>query len=147
VAALNAVMCRLGLAGSSIHCKNDGPETCAREVESFLKEKYGSPKLALVGYQPALFARLAESFPLRVLDLNPDNVGQTRHGVTVGHGFDDLAETIAWADVVLCTGSTLCNGSLVNFLDLDKEVWFYGPTLAGAAALLGLNRLCFTEIV
>jgi hypothetical protein len=136
-------MRRLGLAESTVHCKNEGPEKCAENVVSFLKARYGTPKIALIGYQPALFARLAEAFPLRVLDLDSNNVGQTRHGGTVGHGLDDFAESVKWADVILCTGSTLCNGSLVNFLDIPKDIWFTVRRLRGRAALLGLNRLCF----
>lgn len=147
IAAMNAVMNHLGLARSSVHCKNEGPEQCAVAIASFLKETYGAPKIALIGYQPALLARLAESFPLKVLDLDVKNVGQVRYGIQVGHGFEDLNETLAWADVVLCTGSTLCNGSLVRYLELGKPVWFYGTTLAGAADILGLNRLCFSENV
>ncbi len=147
IASMNAVMNHLGLARSSVHCKNEGPEQCAVAVASFLKETYGAPKIALIGYQPALFARLAESFPLKVLDLDAKNIGQVRYGIPVGHGFEDLDDTIAWADVVLCTGSTLCNGSLVRYLELGKPVWFYGTTLAGAADILGLNRLCFSEQV
>ncbi|WMJ87964.1 hypothetical protein [Anaerocolumna sp. MB42-C2] len=50
---------------------------------------------------------------------------------------------VKWADLVLCTGSTICNGSIVNFLNLDKEVLFFGTTLAGAAQMLSLKRVCF----
>ena len=50
-----------------------------------------------------------------------------------------------WADLVLCTGSTVCNGSIVNFLHLKDKILFYGTTLAGAAALMGLPRICFAD--
>lgn len=147
VATMNAVMGHLDLSRGSIHCKNNGPELCALEVAAFLKKTYGTPKVSLIGYQPAMFARLAEAFPLKVLDLDAKNIGQERFGVTIGHGFEDFEDAVAWADVVLCTGSTLCNGSLVRYLDLGKPTWFYGTTLAGAAEILGLNRLCFCETV
>ena len=146
-AALNAVMCRLGLAKGTVHCKNDGPENCAIEIVSFLRKNYGTPKIALIGYQPAMFSHLAEIFPLKVLDLDPKNIGQKRFGVTVGHGFDDFEDTTKWADIILCTGSAVCNGSLAQYLDMDKDVWFFGTSLSGTAALLGLNRLCFCETV
>ena len=52
-------------------------------------------------------------------------------------------EVVAWADLILCTGSTLANGSIVEYLNLNKDVRFYGTTLAGAARLLDLKRVCF----
>ena len=49
------------------------------------------------------------------------------------------------ANLILCTGSTVCNGTIVNYLGLDTEVLFFGTTLAGTAVLMGLKRLCFAE--
>ena len=86
---------------------------------------------------------MAENFELRILDLNPANVGQTRYGVTVEHGIDAYEDAVAWADLIVCTGSTLANGSIVRYMDIGKEVVFYGTTLAGAAEILGLKRACF----
>lgn len=144
VAALNAVMNHLGLAERTIHCKNKEPEACARQFVDYIRENYGNPKIALVGYQPAILENLSKEFNLRVLDLNPENIGSRRYGVTVEDGieaFDDAV--INWAELVLCTGSTICNGSIVNFMSLKKEVLYYGTTLAGTAELLGLKRACF----
>ena len=144
IAAMNAVMRYLGLAEKTIHYKEQEPEECARQAGAYIKEHYGTPKIALVGYQPALLENLSKVYPLRVLDLNPENIGQKRYGVTVEHGIDDFQEVVKdWAELVLCTGSTLCNGTILNFLDLDKEVLFFGTTLAGAAELLGCKRMCF----
>ena len=109
----------------------------------YLKENYGSPKILQVGYQPAIFQNLAENFEMRILDLNPENVGTEKYGVTVEHGIDAYEDALAWADLVLCTGSTICNGSVVRYLDIGKDVIFYGTTLAGAASILGLKRGCF----
>ncbi|MEG1430029.1 MAG: DUF364 domain-containing protein [Oscillospiraceae bacterium] len=144
IATLNAVMCHLGLAEHTVHCKNGQPEDCALQAVAWVREHYGAPRIALVGYQPALLERLSEAFPLRVLDLNPDNVGQVRYGVTVEHGIDALREVVYdWAELVLCTGSTLCNGTIVNYLGLDKDVVFFGTTASGTAPILGLKRMCF----
>lgn len=144
IAAMNAVMKSLGLADRTIHCREAEPEECARQAAAFIREQYGSPRIALVGYQPALLERLSGEFSLRVLDLDPEKVGKERYGVVVEHGEEDFEEVIKdWAQLVLCTGSTVCNGTLVNFLGLDKEVLFFGTTLAGAAELLGCKRLCF----
>ncbi len=143
IASLNAVMRYLGLTDRTIHCKNRGPELCAQQFVPYLKETYGSPKILQVGYQPAIFQNVAENFEMRILDLNPENVGTEKYGVTVEHGIDAYEDAVAWADLILCTGSTICNGSVVKYLDIGKEVIFYGTTLAGAAAILGLKRGCF----
>ena len=146
IAALNAVMCRLGIVECTVHCRNDGPELCAPLAVERIKAEYGRPRITLIGYQPSLLAALSREFPLRVLDLNPQNIGQTRSGVVVEDGGDEALrlEACSWAELILCTGSTVCNGSIVNFLGYDK-VLYYGTTLAGAAALMGLPRLCFSD--
>lgn len=147
IASLNAVMKHLGKCACTVHCRNDGPELCAVDAVAALKERYGKVKIGLIGYQPSLLERLSQEFPLRVVDLNPDNIGKTRYGVMVEDGGDDAVrdEVCAWADIVLCTGSTICNGTIVNFLPLGDKVLFFGTTLAGAAELMGLNRLCFAD--
>ena len=147
VAALNAVMADLGLACPTVHCKNNGPEQCAKHVVQWVKDHFDTPRIAMVGYQPAMAAALAREYPVRVLDLDPKNIGTVREGFTVLDGRQDREETIQWADLVLCTGSTLCNGTLVNFLELGKPTYFFGTTLSGAAPLLGLQRLCFADQV
>ncbi|WP_297232704.1 Rossmann-like domain-containing protein [uncultured Flavonifractor sp.] len=128
IATLNAVMKYLGRADNTVHCRDGGPELCARHMAQWVADTYGAPKIALVGFQPALIAALSRRFPLKVLD-----------------GASGRQETVDWADLVLCTGSTLCNGTIVDYLDLDKEVVFFGTTLAGAAPILGLKRACFAD--
>lgn len=144
IAALNAVMSHVGLVENTVHCKNGEPELCAQKMGPYIKTNYGSPKIALIGYQPALLEHLSKEFNVRVLDLNPDTVGKSKFGVIIEDGLKDFEEVVLdWAELVLCTGSTICNGSIVNFLDLEKEVLFFGTTLAGAAQMLGLKRVCF----
>ena len=146
IAALNAVMKYLGKAECTVHCKFEGPEKCASEVLAYIKENYEDPKVALIGYQPALLENLAKEFDLRVLDLDSANIGKTRYGVKVEDGILAYDEVVKdWADLVLCTGSTICNGSIVNYIGLDKPVLFFGTTLAGAASILDLNRICFAD--
>lgn len=143
IAAMNAVMKKLGLVSHTVHCKSEEPEKCVTEFESYIRGKYGSPKIALVGYQPSMLEALSEEFRVRVLDLNPENVGKTRYGVKVEDGVKDYTDVVLeWADVVLCTGSTLCNGTMVNYIDIGKDVLFFGITAAGAAELLGLKSMC-----
>lgn len=146
IASLNAVMKYLGKADCTVHCKGEGPEKCAKDIVAYIKENYNNPKVALIGYQPAMLENLSKEFNLRVLDLNPLNIGEVRYGVKVEHGISDYEEVVQeWAELVLCTGSTISNGSIVNFIGLDKPVLFFGTTLAGAAQLLGLKRLCFAD--
>lgn len=142
IAALNAVMARCGLASQTIHCKTEEPELCGKKSVDYLKKHFGTPKIALIGYQPALIENLSQHFELRVLDLNPENIGQNRYGLEIEDGIADYEKVTAWAELVLCTGSTLCNGSIVNFLDLEKNLVFFGTTIAGTATLLNLQRMC-----
>ena len=147
VAVLNAVCRYLGRCGDTVHCRCSGPELCAGDARAYLRQHYPDlRRVTLVGYQPALLEMLATSgYQVRVLDLNPANLGQLRHGVTVEDGRTAMAGAIDHAELILCTGSTLCNGTMVDYLGLDKEVLFFGITAAGAASLLGLKRLCFAD--
>jgi len=143
IASLNAVTKKLGVSEKTVHCKNEEPELCANELVKYIEAKYENPRVALIGYQPAMLERLSNNFRLRVLDLNPDNIGQFRYGIKVEDGIDSYESVIQWADLILCTGSTICNGSIVNYINIDKEVLFFGTTLSGAAPLLNLKRVCF----
>ena len=147
VASLNAVMRALGRCTDTVHCRAEGPEECAREMDLFLREQYPSVnKVTLVGYQPALLEMLAAGpWSVRILDLNPANIGQERFGVIVENGGTAMQSAIDFADLILCTGSTLCNGTIVNYILPDKEVLFYGISAAGASQLLGLKRICFAD--
>ncbi len=148
IAALNAVTRKYGICDRSIHCKDDGPERCSEQAMEYLTEHYApETRIAQVGYQPAMLEGLSKTFAnVRVLDLNPETVGQTRSGIKVLDGIKDYEDTVLdWADLVLCTGSTLANASIENFLDIGKEVLFYGTTGAGAAALMGWKRLCYAD--
>ena len=149
VAVLNAVMRSLGRCRDTVHCRSDGPEKCACDAKEYLRREWPQVKsVTLVGYQPSLLQMLTDSgYRVRVMDLNPKNVGQERCGVIVEDGRTAMADAVASADLILCTGSTLCNGTMADYLSLPKEknVVFFGITAAGAAALLGLKRLCFAE--
>ncbi|MGI6497444.1 MAG: Rossmann-like domain-containing protein [Oscillospiraceae bacterium] len=148
VAAVNAVMQSLGLCRDTVHCRTEGPEKCAQDMLSFLQLGYPDSKnIALVGYQPALLEMLAKSgYTVRVFDLNEDNINQVRYGIKVEDGAAATGRTLEpWADLILCTGSALCNGTIVDYLELDTEVLFFGITVAGAAELLGLKRACFAD--
>ena len=140
VATLNAVMRSLDRAGGTIHCKDAGPAECASRIAAHIREKHGRPKIGMAGYQPAMIKALSAEFEMRVLDLDPDNIGQTRHGVRI-EGSESTEDVLAWADLLLVTGTTLANGSIDLFLT-GKPVIFYGTTIAGAADMMGWERYC-----
>lgn len=147
IASMNAVMNALGKCVGTVHCRTEGPELCAKEMLSYLRSNYPDVKrIGQVGYQPALLDMLSHSeYEVRVLDLNPANVGEERYGVLVEDGATVKDDVIEWADLILCTGSTLCNGTIVDYLELDTEVLFFGITIAGAVDMLGVKRVCFAD--
>lgn len=145
IAALNAVMKHLGLADCTVHCRDQGPELCSGDAAQYISSHYDHPSITLIGYQPALLERLSKDYEVHAVDLNPDNIGQMRFGVLIEDGRElRITERLCrQADLILCTGSTICNGSIVHFLPYKEKTLFYGTTLAGAAALMKLPRLCF----
>ena len=150
LATLNAVMGAVGLCVGTSHCRNDGPEQCAMDIRSYLDEFYPNVKrIGQVGFQPAMVEMLVNSnYEVRVMDLNPQNIGQIKYGIQIENGADPKAKDDIvknYADIIFCTGSTLANGTIVDYLDVQLEVHFYGITAAGACALLGLKRLCFAH--
>ena len=142
ISGLNAVMRELKLADRTIHCKDDGPKKCSLELADMVEKEYGDPKIALFGLQPAMAEVLSRKFTMRIFDLDDDNIGKDKFGIVIENGICDMEEVEAWADLFLVTGSTLCNGSIIDFLDLKKPVVYFGTTVAGAASLLGLSRFC-----
>ena len=146
VAAINALSGYWGLIEDAVHCKDGQPKKCALQCREFIEKNFPSvEKIAFIGYQPALLDALSGRYQLKILDLDQDNIGQARFGTIVEDGRFDMPQAVAWAQLVLATGSTITNGTLDEILDLagrDKTI-FYGVTIAGPAALLGLERMCF----
>ena len=60
VATLNAVLRAVGEISNTVHCRDDGPELCAERYAALVRERFGTPRIALVGFQPALLARLSD---------------------------------------------------------------------------------------
>ncbi len=140
IAAVNATTRRLGLCDRTIHCRDKEPGECAALFCRYIQDRYGEVRITQVGYQPKIIETLSRHFTMRVLDLDPDNIGTVRHGAPV-EGPDKQEEALAWADLLVVTGSTVTNDTLGDFLT-HKPVVFYGTTVAGTAALLGLERFC-----
>ena len=140
ISSLNAVTNHLGLASQTVHCKDEQPKECAAELVSYIEEKYGQPRIAMVGFQPRMVEALSQQFELRVTDLDEANIGQEKFGVKI----DDPSRTqenLEWGDIALVTGTTIVNDTIDQFL-IAKPVIFYGVTIAGAAKLQGLERFC-----
>ena len=70
-----------------------------------------------------------------------------KNGIFIEDGYENSNYLYDKVDVILSTGSTIVNGSIVDIIDrakiYNKDLYFYGTTIAGASLLLGLNRLCF----
>jgi hypothetical protein len=141
VATLNAVMRSFYQVEATVHCKDKEPALCARDLPAFIEKYYGRPRIAFVGLQPALVQSLIDAgFELRVTDLNQDNIGQVRCGVSIGDAALN-AENACWADLVLATGSVLVNDTYRDLWQ-GKPVIYYGVTAAGLAKLFDLPRFC-----
>jgi len=149
VAGLNAVLRSIGAAQGTVHCQDEEPARCGREVAGQLESRFGPRRFGLIGLQPAILEALVAQFGsgnVRVLDLNPDNVGTVKHGVQVWDGNTDLPKLIDWCEVGLATGSSLANGTIDEivrgFEQADKPLLLFGTTVSGAAAVLGIDRIC-----
>lgn len=150
IACLNAVTRFLEPQLGTVHCRDNEPEECAREIAAFLQTV--NPRFTgLVGLQPAILEHIVAAFGadrVACLDRDESFRGETRFGVPIEWGdSESLRRLFAKADLVLATGSTIVNGSLPEILDLGEQygvsVFFFGTTIAATAHLLGLNRLCF----
>ncbi|HBY57183.1 MAG TPA: hypothetical protein DEG96_04905 [Candidatus Atribacteria bacterium] len=141
IATLNAVLRYLNYISKTVHCKDKEPRECATHLVDYIKEQFGNPRIAFIGMQPAMVEVLAAQFEIRVVDLDPDNVGQKKCGVLI----EDAAHTkeiLSWADVILATGTSVVNNTLTSLL-IEKPIIFYGVTIAGIAYLKGFEQYCF----
>ena len=139
-AALNAALRHLNLIGGTVHCRDQEPGRCAAALCEHIFKRYGKVRIAQIGFQPRMTECLAARFPVRVLDMDQDNIGKEKHGVVV-ESPENTESAAAWADLLLVTGTTFVNGTLPYFT-VSKPVIFYGTTIAGAAYLMGWERFC-----
>ena len=149
VASMNAVLRALGLATGTNHCRDEDPTNCGPEITGQLETRFGSKRFGLAGLQLAILKALVNHFTrelVRVVDLNPDNVGSSKYGIEVWDGQRDLSRLVEWSEVGLVTGSSIVNGTIdeiiKRFRDCGKPLVFFGNTISGTAALLDLDRLC-----
>ncbi len=149
VATLNATLCALGLLPDSLHCRDDEPERCGENLVQRLRNRSPEATVGLVGLNPALAHHLVTAFGasrVRIVDLNPDNIGTHRFGVRIGDGGTAIEALVRESDHVLVTGTTLCNGTfdaIRTLLDRTATPWMlYGVTAAGTCRLLDLPHFC-----
>jgi hypothetical protein len=109
-------------------------------MNHYIREKFGHPKITMVGLQPRMAETLSTAFPLKAMDLDPDNIGKEKFGIPI-EGPERTRDSLLWCDVVLITGTTIVNGTIGEFL-IEKPKIFYGVTISGAAKILGLNHFC-----
>lgn len=142
ISTLNAVLRYLNYISKTVHCRDKEPAECAAHLVNYIKERFGNPRIAFIGMQPAMVEALAAHFKIKVTDLDPNNVGQQKCGVLI----EDVAHTkeiLSWADLIIATGTTAVNNNTLPSLLIKKPIIFYGVTIAGIAYLMGYEQYCF----
>lgn len=149
IAVLNAVLRHLGLADKIVHCKDEEPQLCAKEIASYILKHWGKVRVGLVGLNPVIAEALIAAFGaenVKITDLNKQNIGSAKYGVEIWDGREMARNLIRQSDVVLITGTTLVNGTFDSIMDCiqnyNKDYLVYGVTAAGICKLMGLNRIC-----
>ncbi|MBU1056178.1 MAG: hypothetical protein KKC46_20485 [Proteobacteria bacterium] len=140
VATVNAVMRHLGMVEKTVHCRDHDPVLCAGELVAYVQNKFGKPKVALVGLQPRMLEALSGLFEVRATDLDSENIGKQKFGVMIDSP-EETEANLNWCDVAIVTGTTLINDTIGAFMK-QKPVIFFGVSIAGPARLLGLSHFC-----
>ncbi|MCX5804426.1 MAG: DUF364 domain-containing protein, partial [Proteobacteria bacterium] len=138
IATMNAVLKHLNIVQTTLHCKDEEPEKCAKEIASHIKQALRSKRVGLVGLNPAILEALSNTFGaenVKITDLNRQNIGTMKYGVEVWDGGIMTEELVNNSDLVLMTGTTFVNGTFDAILDyvrhFNKEYLVYGVTSAG----------------
>jgi uncharacterized protein (DUF4213/DUF364 family) len=149
VATLNAIVKHLNLVENTIHCKDEDPERCGKEVAFQLLKRWGKVRVGFIGLNPAIAENLIETFGIenvRITDLNKQNVNSFKNGVKIWDGNEMTEQLIKQSDVILITGTTFVNGTfdpIMHFIrNYRKDYLIYGVTGTRICKLLGLNRIC-----
>jgi len=141
IATLNAVLRYLNYISKTVHCRDKEPGECAAHLVDYIKERFGNPRIAFIGMQPAMIEALAAYFKIRVTDLDKDNIGKRKGGVLI-EGVSKTKEILSWADIILATGTSAANNTLTSLL-IEKPIIFYGVSIAGVAYLKKYEQYCF----
>jgi hypothetical protein len=149
VATLNAVLRHLDLCEKTVHCKDDEPIKCAKEIASHISKKRGNVKVGLIGLNPAIAESLIQTFKpenVKITDLNKQNINSIKWGVLIWDGREMTERLIEQSDMILTTGTTLINATFDHIMncirDYNKNYLIYGVTCAGICKLMQFNRIC-----
>ena len=147
IASINAVMGHFGLCRGLCHCGRDMHEACGIRYKGYVANIHKTVNVVIVGYQAFLMRSIGSlDGHLWTMDRNYDNITKYRNGsVITNSGRENRDSAKKWADLIIITGSSLCNGTIVQWLDAGDKLLFYGVTIAGVAKLLDLKRLCFAS--
>ena len=140
VSAINAAMHYLSLCPGVFPEEPQYPYEYARALCDHVIEHYGRSNIVLVGYDGYIVKQfMDEGLDFWTLDRDPDHISQDRfHHVVVNSAKRNRESSFVWGRLLIVTGSTLCNGTICQYLDSGRDLLFYGITCAGAATLLGL---------
>ena len=149
VATLNATLKYLNLVQDTIHCKDEDPERCGKEIASQLLKRLGKVRVGLIGLNPAIAENLILTFNsenVRITDLNKQDIHSFKYGVKIWDGNEMTEELVKKADFILITGTAFVNGTFDHIMhcirNYEKDYLIYGVTGAGICRLMGLNRIC-----
>jgi uncharacterized protein (DUF4213/DUF364 family) len=149
IATMNAVLKHLARIQTTLHCRDNEPEQCAKEISVHIKEQYGARKIGLIGLNPAILESLSNTFGadnIKITDLNRLNIGSAKYGVEVWDGNTMVEQLVEQSDLVLITGTTFVNGTFDRIWkaiqSYQKQHLIYGVTSAGICELMGLSRIC-----
>jgi len=149
VSTLNAVLKHLNLVERTIHCRDEDPERCAKEIAAHVLERWGKVTVGLIGMNPAIAERLVQTFGgknIRITDLNKQNINSSKYGVTIWDGNTMIEELVRQSEVILITGTTFINGTFDPIMQCiqtyGKNYLIYGVTGSGLCEMMGLNRIC-----
>ena len=151
VAVMNSVLKYLGLAKGTVHCKDQEPEECSKDLIKWMDDKVENDwKIGLIGLQPSMLENLTQHYGSnRILasDLNPQNIGKVKFGVTILDGNMDNYEIIDKAQFVLLTGSSIINNTFSELYEKlvteNKKFVVFGNTISGIASLVHIPHICF----
>ena len=152
VSVINALMNHFKSLPNSRHCRDDLSIQCGKEMAQEVAEM--SPSVVgLIGYQPSFIKALAETFgsdAVLVTDLDSENIGHERFGITIMDGKTQTSELIDKADFILITSTTLVNGTFDAIYDeitrKEKAFSLYGITGAGLCRLFGMPNMCYYSL-
>jgi hypothetical protein len=148
IGVMNAVLKRLNNFQSTLHCRDNELELCAKELSARIKE-FGAQKVGLIGFNPAILESLSNAFGagnINTTDLNEKNIGLEKYGVEIWNGNTMTEQLVEHSDFILVTGTTFVNDTfdrIWKVIQLYKKKYFiYGVTSAGICELMDFNRIC-----